>query len=133
MSTPANPQELVDTAEILIVDDDADALAAGAALLSVLGYRVHAARSGADALALLQANEHIAVLLTDVAMPGQNGFELAAAAKALRPDLGVIYVTGYSRDLLPSGRRVPGRILAKPWTADELQREIRLCLDGRQA
>ena len=123
----------MDTAEILIVDDDADALAAGAALLSVLGYRVHAAQTGAAALALLEANLRIAVLLTDVAMPVQNGFELAAAAKALRPDLGVIYLTGYSRDLLPSGRRVPGRILAKPWTADELQREIRLCLDGRQA
>jgi CheY-like chemotaxis protein len=116
--------------EILVVDDDAELRESVAMLLSELGYQVKTAAAAGPALALLGETGHrIAVLLTDILMPGgMNGFELANQAKALLPDLCVIYTTGYPSDALPEAGALHGKLLMKPWELGELLGEIERCV-----
>jgi signal transduction histidine kinase/CheY-like chemotaxis protein len=81
---------------VLLVDDD-DLVRAGAAdMLEEAGYRVSVANSGYQALELLRVGLEIEVLVTDYAMPGMTGAELAREARALRPGLPVLLITGYA-------------------------------------
>jgi len=126
-SAPHGPS--LSSGPILVVDDDPDSRGATAMLLSHLGYSVKTADNAHAALSVLREMEDIRVLLTDVVMPGGlNGFELAAEARRLRSDLCVVYLTGYSRELLPDAGPLHGRLLLKPWTIDQLEAEIRRCL-----
>jgi CheY-like chemotaxis protein len=76
------------------------------------GFEVTEAASGGDALRLLQAKIALDVLLTDIRLPGANGWEVARAYRERFPDLPVLYVSGYAELLLP----VPGGIiLSKPY------------------
>jgi len=106
---------------ILAVDDDALVLINTAALLEELGHRVLQAGSGRDALSIL-AKQPVDLLLTDYAMPGMTGSQLADAALAACPHLPVLLVSGYAE--LPPG--VAGALpkLAKPFREDELSRAI---------
>jgi CheY-like chemotaxis protein len=78
---------------ILIVDDDEDILKLAAEILDTLGYDVITARTGWEALGILQNNSRISVLFTDLQMPGMGGEELAEIAVASRPDLRVIFAS----------------------------------------
>ena len=76
-------------------------------------------------------NADIDLLLTDVIMPGMNGRQLADRAQKARPDLPVLYMTGYTRNaIVHNGVLDPGtNLLTKPFTLAQLDTEIRACLE----
>lgn len=122
----SSPGEAAEYA-ILVVDDNEDLLSSAEMLLSISGYKVHACSCPHVALQILRDQADINVLLTDVVMPRMNGFELADSAKQIRPELCVIYMTGYSADLLPQPGGLHGKLLSKPWSLDVLVEHIEQC------
>ncbi|HEY0523576.1 MAG TPA: response regulator [Stellaceae bacterium] len=104
---------------VLVVDDDPDVRQYAASVLDEAGYRVLTAADGESALAVVERDDSIDVLFTDVVMPGINGFELARAATAQRPSLKVLFASGYATDLTPAGQ-----LLKKPYRPLQLTREI---------
>ncbi len=103
---------------VLVVDDDALVGMGTAAMLEDLGHDVLTALSGAEALQLLEARPDIRVVVTDQAMPGMTGVELADAARARRPDLVVVLATGYADLAGGAGAGLPR--LSKPFRQDQL-------------
>jgi CheY-like chemotaxis protein len=119
---------------ILVVEDDRDVRAYLVELLRDLNYRVLAAHDAVSALGLIENDEiPIDLLLTDVVLPGMNGRELAEKAKTRRPDLEVLFTTGYSRNaIVHQGRLDPGvAMIQKPITQERLAARIRDLLDRR--
>ena len=96
-------------------------------MLDELGYGVIEAESGAAALRELEAHPEIRVLLTDVVMPAMNGRQLATAALAVRPDLKVIFTTGYTRNaIIHNGVLDHGvHLLIKPFTLGGLAAKLK--------
>jgi PAS domain S-box-containing protein len=119
---------------ILIVEDNNDLRAYLAEVLRELGYQVLATANAAAALALLeQKSRRVDLLLTDVVMPGMNGRELGQRAHVLRPDVRVLYMTGYSRNaVVHQGRLDDGvEMLQKPITQAHLAARVRDILDQK--
>jgi CheY-like chemotaxis protein len=117
-----------------VVEDDDDVRAYTVGILRELGYRVMEAHDGSTALKLLErADPVIALLLTDVVMPTMSGSQLADAAKALQPGLGVLYTSGYTRDAITRDGRLEAGVdlLTKPFTYATLALKVRDLLDGR--
>jgi len=117
---------------ILVVEDDPDVRAFSAETLRELGYRVIEANSGPEALRLLDKEPRIRVLFTDVGLPeGMSGRQLADDARKRRPDLNVLFTTGYARDsIVHEGRLDPGiELIAKPFTANALAARIRSLIE----
>src|SRR5258708_27253648 len=83
---------------ILIVDDEESMLEVAATILQRAGHQVLTARDGPEAIAALRENPGIALLFTDIQMPGVDGVMLAALAKVRRPDLKVRYATGVAAE-----------------------------------
>jgi PAS domain S-box-containing protein len=109
---------------ILLVDDDPDVRAVAAAMLRAAGHTVIEAGSGGAALERLdQDASRIDLLIADLAMPGMNGFELARAARQGRPDLPILFVTGFA-DMARSEEGRRETVLQKPFRADELAAKI---------
>ena len=107
---------------ILVVDDDEDVRELTVYVLQHGGYDVISARNGEEALVAVGLDPSIDLLLTDIVMPGLlNGWQLARRARAIRPALRVIYMTGYAR-VLPIAEDGPGLgpLLPKPWRPDQL-------------
>jgi CheY-like chemotaxis protein len=96
-----------------------------------LGYSVLSAPSANAALAILGQTRRIDLLLTDIVMPGQNGRDLVKAARQVRPDLRVVYMTGYSRNaVVHQGRIEEGvELLQKPVSQADLAAKVREVLD----
>lgn len=118
--------------KILLVEDDDLVRSHVSAQLTSLGYRVVAARNGPEGLALLGRNSDVDLLFTDVIMPGGlNGPELAEAARELRPDLPVLFTSGYTEDALADHGRLGSRfhLLQKPYRRQELAAALRQVLD----
>ncbi|MBS7588405.1 MHYT domain-containing protein [Ancylobacter defluvii] len=107
---------------VLVVDDDQLVLSATAAMIEDLGYQVVEASSGNEALMLLANGEIFDVVLTDQAMPGMTGLQLAAAIGERFPLLPIILGTGYAQ--LPDGADARFRRLAKPFGQDALDRVL---------
>jgi len=119
---------------ILVVEDDRDVRAYLVELLRDLNYRVLSAHDAVSALGLIENGEmRIDLLLTDVVLPGMNGRQLAEKARNRRPDLAVLFTTGYSRNaIVHQGRLDPGvAMIQKPITQDALAARIRDLLDAR--
>lgn len=117
-----------DVAEVILVVEDEDRLREIAvAALKEAGYTAIPAKSGAEALRLLDQHPEICCLFTDIVMPEMSGRELADAATSRRPDLKVLYTTGYTRNaIIHGGTLDPGvNFLAKPFSADDLARKVR--------
>lgn len=108
---------------VLVVDDQPLILAIVARVLSVAGYGVLQATDGATALRLFQEErEHIALVLTDVQMPGISGVEVGRHIWSTDPSLPVLYMSGFTPeplDFLPAGEQ-ERRWIAKPFSGDEL-------------
>jgi two-component system cell cycle sensor histidine kinase/response regulator CckA len=121
---------------ILLVEDEIAVRAVASQVLRRLGYAVLEA---ADARSALQfAEEHkgaIALLVTDVVMPGLDGRELADRLRARRPQLKVLFMSGYAYDAaLEHGPLKPGlNFLQKPFTPEGLAQKVREVLDGPSA
>jgi signal transduction histidine kinase len=107
---------------VLVVDDDVLIGAATGEMLKDLGHRVIEAASGSKALEILRAGTPIDVVVSDEAMPGMRGTELAAEIRAVWPDLPVILATGYAE--LPKGSPVQLPMLRKPYAQEDLAAAI---------
>ena len=117
---------------ILVVEDDEEVVSFALDVLRDAGYRVLAARDAVGALRLIERHAEIALLFTDIVLPGgMNGRELAREARSRRPALKVLYATGYSRDAIDHpGRLDPDvQLLTKPFTYESLTRKVRQVLD----
>src|SRR5205807_5220296 len=103
---------------ILLVDDDGDVRAVAAAMLREAGHAVIEAGSGGAALECLERDAgDIELMIADIVMPGMSGFELAHAARAGRPDLPVLFVTGYAGLAAPPDEPLSADVLRKPFRA----------------
>lgn len=118
-------------AKILTVEDEALVLLLIAETLSDAGHSVFEATNGEEALQILEANPDIELIVTDVRMAKMDGFSLAAAARKRKPDLPMIFMTGYMGSDVPA--RIPGaRVLQKPFDPNDLLVAIDQAL-GRRA
>jgi PAS domain S-box-containing protein len=137
---PAKETELIspsrppaDGAEtILLVEDEAGLRKLAREMLLKQGYRVVQASGGPEALRMWGQNpEGIDLLLTDVVMPQMSGRELADQLKAARPDLKVLYMSGYTHDVIARHGVLDSEtaFLQKPFTHDALGRKVRALLD----
>ncbi len=117
---------------ILVVEDDADVRAYVVETLGGLGYDVLQAPSGEDALHLMDEHKSVALLLTDVVMPGMNGRKLVELAKQHKPAIKILFMTGYSRNaIVHQGRLDPGvELIQKPLTSEQLAGAVRRALDS---
>ena len=116
---------------ILCVEDDERVRRVATARLEGIGYRVIQAANGPEALAALLTDSKIALLFTDIVMPGGvRGDELARQARRVRPDLKVIFTSGYAEPSI-GGRELAadGSWLKKPYTARDLALRVRELLD----
>ncbi len=130
---PAAPGRGSET--ILLVEDEAPVRDLTRRCLLQRGYSVIPACNAEDALEVLARHSgRVDLLLTDVVMPGASGPELARRLTADRPDLHVLFVSGYPDDSPEAGMLEPGiAFLQKPFTADTLARKVRAVLDAPAA
>ncbi len=121
---------------ILFAEDDPSIRQFAARMLRDQGYRVLDAEDGAAALALVgKSIEAIDLVLTDVLMPNANGLELARLLRAARPELPVVFMTGYAGldDNALVELRATGPVLAKPFTQETLLRTVAAALESAPA
>lgn len=120
---------------VLVVEDDPDVRRLTVTLLSSLGYTVLEAEDGEHAIPLLEGNEDIDLLLSDVVLPGdQTGPAIAEAGTRIRPNLKVLFMSGYAEDVIrreqEGGQRsIDADLLSKPFTRAELARKVRTTLE----
>jgi PAS domain S-box-containing protein len=119
---------------ILLVEDEEQVRILARSTLQLMGYLIFEAGDGTEALKIWEENkDSIHLLLTDLIMPGDfNGRELADRLHADKPDLKVIFCSGYSDDMLGGDFALRGNcnFLQKPYNPSKLVRLVRNCLDG---
>ena len=121
------------TETILLVEDDEQVRRFALSQLKSLGYNVLQAQNGVEAMELIERNERIDLLFTDVVMPGgMSGRQLADAAVERRPGLKVLFTSGYNEDaIVHHGRLDQGvQLLPKPYRRRELAKRIRSIFDA---
>jgi PAS domain S-box-containing protein len=117
---------------VLVVEDHEALRNYSSGILRELGYTVLEADSGVAALTLLRANSDVALLFTDIVLPGgMDGRQLSREASIVRPDLKVLFTTGYTQNaIVHHGRLDKGiALLSKPFTFDALAAKVRSILD----
>jgi two-component system cell cycle sensor histidine kinase/response regulator CckA len=127
------PETLRGNETILLVEDDSDVREVAKVILSQYGYQVIKASNGKEALELVKNKNHeIQLMITDVVMPGMSGRELAAKIAALRKDLKVLYVSGYTDDAIVKHGMLKSDIvyLPKPFSIEDLLTKVRQILDA---
>ena len=141
MVAPAEAESMVAEPEpeaprvpkILVVEDQEAVRAVACGFLQDFGFDVVEAEDGLQALAKLQENPDIDLMFSDVVMPGGlNGFDLAQAARGIRPDLKVVHTSGYPKGAMvhqEEPRFREGFIIMKPYRREDLQKIIRDALD----
>jgi CheY-like chemotaxis protein len=120
---------------VLLVEDDDQLRHLASQILRSQGYKVLEAESGAEAL--LISHRHpgpIQLMLTDVVMPGMNGYALAEQLKSSRPDTAVQFMSGYQGDAIWNHGSVPPdtSMVIKPFTPERLLQGVREALDTRE-
>ena len=116
---------------ILVAEDEPQVRQLSVAALRELGYTVLAAANGEEALTILDQQPRVTLLFSDIVMPGMTGRALAREALRRRPDLRLLYTSGYSPDQheptsSPDGA---GALLPKPFTLTQLAQRVRAALD----
>ena len=117
---------------ILVVEDEQRVRHFSVDALRELGYVVISAPNGAEALKALAEQPTITMLFTDIVMPEMNGRKLADAALAMRPDLRVLFTTGYTRNAVVHNGMLDAGVafLPKPFSVTQLGVKVRQVLDG---
>jgi nitrogen-specific signal transduction histidine kinase len=121
------------TETILFVEDEAPVRQVGKRILERLGYTVLEADSAEQGLDVLDAHgDRIDMLITDVVLPGMSGRELADRARELRRDLPILFVSGYTDDVMLKQKVLEhgATLLPKPFSLDSLSTSVRDVLDG---
>ncbi|THF54440.1 MAG: response regulator, partial [Methylophaga nitratireducenticrescens] len=137
ISTADNPPALpiqpkTGKEHILVVEDDDLVRSYVISQLEFIGYQVISASNGQEAMEIIQSDAHIDLLFTDVVMPGGiSGRDLSDKAQRIRPQLKVLFTSGYTENsIVHHGRLDPGvMLLSKPYSRDELSTKIRQALD----
>jgi PAS domain S-box-containing protein len=115
---------------VLIVEDQAIVRLLIVDVLNELGYRALETADSGAALRILQSSQRIDLLVTDIGLPGLNGRQLAEAARVTRPQLRVLFATGYAEKAAGSSFLEPGmEIITKPFAMDELAARIRQMIE----
>jgi DNA-binding response OmpR family regulator len=129
---PALPSALVLGAKaaqgrILLVEDQEPVLAMASAALAKAGFSVEAHLDPVQALKAAELGQVFDLLVTDVVMPSMNGRELAQAVKRAQPGMKVLYISGFTRELIDpmAGLGAGEAMLAKPFTAQALMAKAR--------
>ncbi len=134
----AIPGEAADTAAtetgetVLVIEDEPVVRGLVVEVLGDLGYRAIEAVDGPGGLEIVQSAQRIDLLITDVGLPGLNGRQVADAARALRPDLKVLFMTGYAENAaLVFGALDAGMtVITKPFTMDALATRVREIIEA---
>jgi signal transduction histidine kinase len=120
--------DITGTETILVVEDEEPVRATVTALIGGLGYRVLEASNGASALLILESEEQIDLLFTDVIMPGPvSSRVLADRAAELRPSMKILFTSGYTENtIVHNGRLDAGvQLISKPYGRDQLAQKLR--------
>jgi PAS domain S-box-containing protein len=120
---------------ILLVDDEPLVRMVACEILSELGYHILEADDGPSAVKVLQAHPGICLLLTDVGLPnGMNGRQLADVARLTRPELKVLFITGYAENaVLNHGNLERGmQVMTKPFSQEALARRVKEIINGEE-
>jgi signal transduction histidine kinase len=117
---------------ILVVEDNDPVRKAVTSRLESLGYGVLGAKTGPEATTLLQSEEPIALVFSDIVMPGgMTGYDVAEWVRSMRPELKVVLTSGYSDVPLAASEAVRAiKVLGKPYTREQLACALREALDG---
>jgi CheY-like chemotaxis protein len=118
---------------VLVVEDDAQVKIMIGAVLEDFGYCVREAVDAESALAILRSGETFDLLITDVGLPGMNGRQLAEIARALRPGLPVLFVTGYAATAVVRAEFLdPGmHMISKPFSVQAFATAVREALEAK--
>lgn len=131
---PGAALDLVGTETILLVEDNQQVLGLSRQVLEKQGYRVLGAAAGLEALQLLESHDgRVDLLLTDVVMPDMNGRQLYERIAAVHPDMRVLYMSGYTKNVIAHhGVLQEGiRFIQKPFTIRDLAKRVRETLENR--
>ena len=118
---------------VLVVEDDPRVRLLTSTRLEQLGYAVHEASDGPEALALLEKAAHVDLLFTDIVMPGgMTGDELARRAVAIQPGIKVLFTSGYAEAAMHGNGNLGNGagLLRKPYKLADLAQKVRECLEG---
>jgi PAS domain S-box-containing protein len=117
---------------ILLVEDDKSVRLLAATILSNLGYKIYESSNGKEALTMISnKNTPIDLIITDMIMPEMNGYELAEKLKVIKPDIRIIFTSGYTEDHIASNGIVDESIyfLPKPYSPKTMAKKVRAVLD----
>ncbi|MGI4793927.1 MAG: response regulator, partial [Janthinobacterium lividum] len=132
----ADPPRAKDGQTVLVVDDEPTIRMLVTEVLEDLGYRAIEAADGASGLQVLQSDERIDLLVTDVGLPGGiNGRQVADGARVARPGLKVLFITGYAESaVLSHGHLDPGmHVLTKPFAMEVIASRIKDLIDASES
>jgi PAS domain S-box-containing protein len=117
---------------VLVVEDEPVVRGVILEILHDQGYRTLEAADGPSGLRILRKDKRIDLLITDVGLPGMNGRQLADQARETRPDLKILFITGYAESVaIADGFLQPGmEMITKPFDLDVLSRRIRAMISG---
>jgi signal transduction histidine kinase/CheY-like chemotaxis protein len=119
-------QPPADNEVVLVVEDESVVRLLVVEVLNDLGYLALEADDGASAMRILQSSQRIDLLATDIGLPDINGRQVADAARTKRPDIKILFMTGYAEKAAASNFLVDGmEIINKPFTMDNLAAKIR--------
>ena len=113
---------------VLVVDDDPDVRELAAGMLREAGHAVLEASTGQEAVVLFEAHPEIDLIFTDIVMPGIDGFRVADVAKTRRPEVKILYATGFSGRAAEYLGVVHGEILPKPYRGPQLAAAVERAL-----
>ncbi len=128
-----NKQILKGRETILLVEDEDRVRGVATSLLSKNGYRVLEARNGGEALLICEQEKgHIPLMLSDVIMPNMNGKQLAERLRAIRPDMKVIFMSGYTDNVIAENGILEegSKFIQKPFSPTSLLKLLRETLDS---
>ncbi len=137
LETPvaAPPAQAAEGGVVLVVEDDALVRWQIVEELGELGYQTLQADDGPNGLEMLQSTGRIDLLVTDVGLPGMDGRQMASAARKTRPNLKVLFITGYAQNAVGGDLHLEGgmELLTKPFALDVLAARVRTMIESERA